>query len=117
MTVGQRLPRVAMLLTAILFCAQASRGLDAASWDGVWNGTLVKNHPWPISVSIANGKVVSFTEKGASFDVRFGKVTPTSVVFGDKANYTVTLTKTGDTTASAKVQGRHGSGTTLLTKG
>ncbi len=115
MTNGQRLLRVAML-TAILFSAQASRGQDATSWDGTWNGTLGKNHPWPISVSIATGKVVGFTEKGAAFDVRFAKVSPTSVVFGDKANYSVTLTKTGDTTASAKVRGRRGSGTALLTK-
>jgi hypothetical protein len=116
MTIGQRPLRVAML-TAILFSAQASWGQDAGSWDGAWNGTLGKNHPWPISVSIAKGKVVVFTEKGASFDVRFAKITPTSVVFGDEANYTVTLTKTGDTTASAKVRGRRGSGTALLTKG
>jgi hypothetical protein len=116
MAIGQRFLRVAML-TAILFSAQASRGQDAASWDGTWNGTLGKNHPWPISVSIANGKVVGFTEKGASFDVRYAKVTPTSVVFGDKANYTVTLTKTDGTTASAKVHGRRDSGTALLTKG
>ena len=115
MTIGQCLPRVAML-AALLFSAQASRGQDAASWDGTWNGTLGKYHPWPISVSIADGKVVGFTEKGASFEVRFAKFTPTSVVFGDKANYTVSLTKTGDTTASAKFHGRHGSGTTLLTK-
>jgi hypothetical protein len=65
MTIGQRFLRVAML-TATLFSAQASRGQDAASWDGTWNGTLGKNHPWPISVSIANGKVVGFTEKGAA---------------------------------------------------
>ena len=95
----------------------SSRGQDAASWDGTWNGTLGKHHPWPISVSIANGKVVGFTEKDVSFDVRFVKVTPTSIVFGDKANYTVTLTKTGDTTTSAEVYGRRGSGTVLLTKG
>jgi len=68
-------------------------------------------------VSIANGKVVIFTEKGASFDVRFAKVTPTSIIFGDKANYTVTLTKTDDMTVSAKVHGRRDSGTALLTKG
>ena len=116
MTIGQHLPRVAML-TAILFSAQASRGQDAAPWDGTWIGTLGKNHPWPISVSIANGKVVGFTEKGASFDVRFAKVTPTSVVFGVRAHYTMTLAWTGDTTAAAKVHGRHGSGTALLTKG
>jgi hypothetical protein len=61
--------------------------------------------------------VVGFTEKGAAFDVQFTKVTPTSVIFGDKANYTVPLTRTGDTTASAKVRGCRGSGTALLTKG
>ena len=116
MPTGQRILGVAML-TAALFSAQASRGQDAASWDGTRNGTLGKNHPWPLSVSIANGKVVGFTEKGAAFDVQFAKVTPTSVFFGDKANYTVTLTRSGDTTASAKVQGRRGSGTALLTKG
>jgi len=116
MTINRRFLCVAML-TAALLSAQASRGQDAASWDGTWNGTLGKIHPWPISVSIANGKVVGFTEKGAAFDVQFTKVSPTSVIFGDKANYTVTLTKTGDTTISAKVHGRHGSGTALLTKG
>ena len=116
MAIGQRLPRVAML-TAILFSAQASRAQDAASWDGTWNGTLGKNHPWPISVSIANGKVVGFTEKGVSFDVRFAKVTPISVVFGDDVNYTVTLTKTGDTTSAAKVHSRRGSARASLTKG
>jgi hypothetical protein len=116
MTIDRGFLRVAML-TATLFSAQASRGQDAGSWDGTWNGTLGKIHPWPISISIANGKVVGFTEKGASFDVRYAKVTPTSVVFGDKANYTVTLTKTGDTAASADVRGRRGSGTALLTKG
>ena len=105
------------MLTATLFSARASRGQDAGSWDGTWNGTLGKIHPWPISVSIADGKVVGFTEKGAAFDVQFTKVTPTSVVFGDKAHYTMTLARTGDMTASAKVHGRHGSGTALLTKG
>ena len=116
MKIGRRFLRVAML-TAALFSAQASRAQEAGSWDGAWNGTLGKNHPWPISISIANGKVVGFTEKGAAFDIQFTKVSPTSVIFGDKANYTVTLTKTGDTTASAKVRGRRGSGTALLTKG
>jgi hypothetical protein len=116
MTSDRGFLRVATLAAA-LFSAQASRGQDAGSWDGTWNGTLGKNHPWPISISIANGKVVGFTEKGAVFDVQFTKVTPTSVAFGDKTNYTVTLTRTGDTTASAKVHGRHGSGTAILTKG
>jgi hypothetical protein len=101
MTIDRGFLRVA-ILTAALFSAQASRGQDAESWDGTWNGTLGKTHPWPISVSIANGKVVGFTEKGASFGIQFSKITPTAVVFGDKAHYTMTLARTGDMTASAK---------------
>jgi hypothetical protein len=54
MTTGQRLLRAAML-TAALFSAQASRGQDAASWDGTWNGTLGKNHPWPLEVDPLRG--------------------------------------------------------------
>jgi len=99
------------------FFRASEPGQDADSWDGTWNGTLGKNHPWPISVLIANGKVVGFTEKGASFGIQFSKITPTAVVFRDKAHYTMTLARTGDMTASAKVHGRHGSGTVLLTKG
>jgi hypothetical protein len=116
MTRNQRCLRFA-ILTAALLSAHASWGQAAESWDGTWNGTLGKKHPWPMSISIANKKVVGFTEKGASFDVRFSNVSSALVSFGDRANYTVTLTRTTDTTASAKVRGRHGSGTVLLTKG
>jgi hypothetical protein len=110
-----RLLPVAMA-AAILFSAPASRGAELNAWEGTWSGTLGKTNPWPVSVSIANGKVVSFTEKGVPFDVQFTKITPDAVYFGDQNHYSMKLIKTGDTTASIKVHGRHGIGAGALTK-
>ena len=105
------------ILTATLLSAQVSWGADASSWDGTWNGSLGKIKPWPVSVSITNGKVVSFTEAGVPFSVQYTKVTPDMVFFGDQTHYSIKLIKTGVTTASAKVHGRHGIGMFSLTKG
>jgi hypothetical protein len=116
MTFARRFVPVA-LVTAILFSAQASWGADTGPWDGTWNGKLGKVNPWPISISITDGKVVSFTEKGIPFDVEYTKVTPEAISFGDQGHYSIKLIKTGDTTATAKVHGRHGVGTASLTKG
>ena len=107
----------ATILTATLLFAQASWGANGSAWDGTWNGSLGKVKPWPISVSITNGKVVSFTEAGVPFGVQYTKVTQDTVFFGDQAHYSIKLFKTSDTTASAKVHGRHGVGTFSLTKG
>src|SRR3984885_13898634 len=116
MIIGRGFLSVA-ILTATLLSAQVSWGADASSWDGTWSGSLGKVKPWPISVSITNGKVVSFTESGVPFDIRYTKITQDAVFFGDQAHYSIKLTKTGDTTASAKIHGRHGVGTGSLTKG
>jgi hypothetical protein len=115
MTIGRRFLPI-LILGSLVAAAQAVRAEDAGSWDGSWHGTLGKTNPWPIAISIENGKVVSFTEKGARFDVQFTKVTPTTVLFGDPQHYTMRLIKTGDTTAAAKIRGRHGAGAGTLTK-
>lgn len=108
---------LAAILPAMLIFAQPSRADDAATWDGTWNGMLGKVKPWPISITIAQGKVVNFMENGAAFDVKFTKITPTTVLFGDEDHYSMKLIKTGDTTASARVHGRHGFGHGSITKG
>ena len=116
MTIGRGFLSIAILTVTLLY-TQASWGADANSWDGTWNGSLGKVKPWPVSVSITNGKVVSFTEAGVPFGVKYTKVTPDTVFFGDQVHYSIKLIKTGETTASAKVHGRHGVGTFSLTKG
>ncbi len=108
---------LAAILPAFLVSAQPTLGAEASPWDGAWNGTLGKANPWPISVTISNGKVVSFSEKGAPFHVRYTQITPTTVSFGDRNHYSMRLTRTGEATASARVYGRHGYETGSLTKG
>jgi hypothetical protein len=108
---------LAAILPALLISTQIGRAEDAGVWNGTWKGTLGKVKPWPISVTIDQGKVVSFTENGAPFEVKFTNVTPTTVSFGDPLHYSMKLIKTGDTTATVKIHGRHGVGTGALTKG
>ncbi len=116
MSIGRSL-LLATILPAILVSANPSLGAEASPWDGAWNGMLGKTHPFPISITISNGKVVSFSEGSASFEIRYTKITPTAVSFGDQRHYSIKLTKTGDATASARVYGRHGYETGSLTKG
>jgi len=92
-----------------------SRADNLSFWDGAWNGTMRQTR-WPISVTISQGKVVGFLEKGTPLSVRFTKMTPTTVTFGDELNYSTKLVRTGDATASAKVFGRHGVETGALAK-
>ncbi|MGO8798900.1 MAG: hypothetical protein ACLQJL_07415 [Roseiarcus sp.] len=104
-------------LPALLVSFQPGRAADAVAWDGTWNGMLGKHDPWPIAVTIAGGKVVSYTEKGAPFDVQYTRMTPTTLSFGDRDHYSVKLTRTGDATASARVRGRLGTGYAALIRG
>jgi len=107
---------LAAILPAIVLPAQAVQPDAMSPWEGTWNGTLGQPHPWPISVTISQGKVVSFSEKGVSLDVRYTRITPTTVTFGDQVHYGAKLTRTGEATASASVHGRHGFETGSLTK-
>jgi hypothetical protein len=94
----------------LLFSAQTVRAESGASWNGAWTGSQGTRYVWPVSISIADGKVVSYTLRGVSFPVRFSDVTPTKVSFGDRYDYVVVLEKTGDRTASGRIHGRKGEG-------
>jgi hypothetical protein len=74
------------------------------------------SHAWPITLTIANGKVVSFSEDGVRFDVWYTKITPTVLTFGDEIHYSATLTWGGEKAASVTLHGRLGSETGSLTK-
>jgi hypothetical protein len=99
---------LAAVLPAIFASVHASRGAEAGSWDGTWKGMLGETPAWPISITISQGNVVSFSEKGVPVNIRYAKITPSTVYFGDKDHYSTKLTKTGDATASVRVHGRHG---------
>jgi hypothetical protein len=107
---------LAAVLPAIFASVHASRGAEAGSWNGTWKGMLGESPAWPISITISQGNVVSFSEKGVPVDVRYAKITPSTVYFGDKDHYSTKLTKTGDATASVRVHGRHGFATGSVAK-
>jgi hypothetical protein len=115
MTVNRRLLLVA-ILSAITLSVHAGRAENASPWQGTWNGTVGVSQPWPVSVTIANGKVVNFSEDGVPFDVEYAKITPTMVTFGDQIHYSATLTWAGEKAASVTLHGRHGFQTGSLTK-
>ena len=99
---------LAVILPAILVTTHASWAADSGLWDGTWNGTLGGTYPWPVSITISQGKVAGFSEKGVPFDVRCTKMTLTAIYFGDRTHYSTMLTKIGDATASVRVHGHDG---------
>jgi hypothetical protein len=104
------------LLPMLLLLGQAARAGTQWSWDGTWTGAVGRIEPSPISISIVQDKVVSYTLGGAPFDIQYSRVTPTSVSFGDRDHYFMKLRKTSDRTASGKVHGRIGYGVFSLTR-
>src|SRR5471030_3142519 len=73
---------------------------SASTWDGTWAGML--NNQEPVSVTIAEGKVVPYAIRGGQpFPIGYNKVTGTTVYFGDPTNFTVCIRRTGGKTALA----------------
>jgi len=89
---------------------------EAQSWDGIWTGVEAQIESAPIQIAIADGKVISYTLKGAPLLIQYSKVTPTSVSFGDRDHYSVKLDRIGNTTASGQFHDRYGAGALTLTK-
>src|ERR1700722_453861 len=74
------LPIVIPIALLVPFAAQAGSN---RSRDGTWSGTL--NNSEPVSVTIAEGKVVGYTIRGAApYPIRFSTVTLMTVSFGDR---------------------------------
>jgi hypothetical protein len=115
MSVHQRL-LLAAILSAVLLPALVSWADDPNSWDGAWSGELGASNPWPVAVAISQAKVVSFSENGVPLEVRYSEITPTTVSFGDPANYNIQLLRGIDGSASMTIHGRHGVETGLLQK-
>jgi len=103
-------------LSALLLPAEGSFAQDQGSWNGTWAGMLGRINPSPIAISIAKDKVVGYSLGGAPFDIEYSQVTPSTVSFGDRDHYFMTMTRTGDTTAAGKIHGRIGDGSVSLTK-
>lgn len=113
MTIDRRFLLIAISL-AFSIPVGAAQAAEKATWNGTWVGLL--GNMSPIAVTIANDKVVSYTIRGAPFDIQYSNVTATKVSFGDRDNYFMKLVRTGDATAAARVHGRLGYGSASLAK-
>jgi hypothetical protein len=96
-----------------LFVAGSAQAAPRHSWDGTWSGAWGGSNP--TSITIAGKRVVSYVYQGMTTPVVRSHVTPTKVVYGDNG-VTVTLIRTGKTTASASLHSQQGDATAQLTK-
>jgi hypothetical protein len=115
MALDRRLLPIASL-PALLILSAPARAQDERSWDGTWTGVEGRHHIAPIEIAIADGKVVSYTLRGAPFEVQYSRVTPTKVSFGDRDHYYVRLERKSEATASGQIRGRLGVGALSLTR-
>jgi hypothetical protein len=97
---------------ALLGSASAPQAAPKRLWDGVWSGQW--DHQYDTTVTIARNRVVGYTYRGYDAPIGHSKVTASAVTFGK--GFTVTLTKTSDTTAAAAYHGANGDSTAELTK-
>jgi hypothetical protein len=105
-----------VLLTAVpislLFAASAPQAASKNAWNGTWVGSW--GGQADTSVMIVGNKVVRYMYRGRSVPVGANKVTQMTVTFG--TDYTVTITKLTDTTASAQYHSSNGDAAADLTK-
>jgi hypothetical protein len=113
--------RKAMTLASCLTVAIASLWMggvaeaSSSTWDGTWSGML--NNQEPVSVTIADGKVVAYAIRGGQpFPIGYNKVTVSTVSFGDPTNFTVSIRRTGGRSALGTAHGAMGDASASLTR-
>jgi len=102
----------AILPLSLLF-AGSLQAAPTSAWTGTWSGAWGGKDP--TSITIAGKRVVSYEYQGASTPVTRSKVSPKRVIYGSNG-VTVTLTRTGGTTAFATLHSSQGDATAVLTR-
>ncbi|HEY3721692.1 MAG TPA: hypothetical protein VGL41_16325 [Roseiarcus sp.] len=96
----------------VLVNGAAAHAASKLSWDGTWAGTLNNE---PVSVTIAEGKVVGYTIRGFSpLPIESASVSGRSVSLVIGAAYRVTITKKGEKNAVGLAHGPLGDGVASL---
>jgi hypothetical protein len=91
----------------------AASPAPTSAWTGTWSGAWGGKDP--TSIKIAGKRVVSYEYQGASTPATKSKVTPKRVIYISNG-ITVTLTRTGRTTAFATLHSSQGDATAALTR-
>jgi hypothetical protein len=120
MTIDRR-ALVAALSVSLLFAGRPlakvkRRGSETdgrVSWDGTWSGNWGGQESEATSITIVDNNVVSFAYHGVSTPISASTVTPARVSY--EHNWvTVTITRTGPTTAIASLHSMMGDATAQL---
>ena len=111
MRINRRMVFAAVPLS--LLFASSLQAAPKPSWDGTWSGSWGGRNP--TSITIAANRVVSYEYQGVSTPVAKSRVTAKRVIYLSNG-ITVTLTKTGKTTALATLHGSQGDATAQLTR-
>jgi hypothetical protein len=90
------------LSAAVMITAFSSSAFAASGWDGTWSGAWGGKAEQATEITVAGKKVVSYSYQGVSHPVTSSSVTATKITYEDQGN-SVTLTKTGESTAHAKL--------------
>ena len=90
------------LSAAALTIAFSSSAFAASGWDGTWSGAWGGKPEQATEITVAGKKVVSYSYQGVSHPVASSNVTATKITYEDQGN-SVTVTKTGESTAHAKL--------------
>ena len=113
MTMGHGL-LTAGLIVAVLIPA-AARAASKSWWDGTWAGLLNKSEP--VTVTIAGGRVVGYAIRGGEpFGIQYSRVTLSTVSFGDREHFTVSIKKQSDSTAFGFAHSPMGDGSASLSR-
>ena len=102
------------LFPALLCLPEPMFAAQNLSWDGTWKGYFGGNRV--ISITIEKNKLINYEFMGEAVAFTYNKITDTTVSFGDKDHYSMTLTAKGNNTASATYHGRLGYSKVTLSK-
>ncbi len=102
----------ALIPLSLLF-ASSLQAAPKISWNGTWSGSWGGRDP--TSITIARNRVVSYEYQGVSTPVAKSKMTPKRITYISNGT-TVTLAKTGKTTAFATLHSSQGDATAELTR-
>lgn len=101
----------AAMITAL--SPAAASAAQRGGWDGVWSGAWGGSQQ--TAITIEGRRVVSYEYQGVANPVHRSSVTARRVVYGDNG-VTVTMIRTGPTTASARLHSPQGDATAQLSK-
>jgi hypothetical protein len=95
-----QMTRPSRLLLAAVMTIVSSSAFAASGWDGTWSGAWGGKTDQATTITVSGKKVVSYSYQGVSHPVTSSNVTATKITYEDQGN-SVTITKTGESTAHA----------------